>query len=343
MADFNIRTDAVDVEQIMRQIRARIQSKRGVDYTEEQIQELANVKLERFLDPKGVRSDLVEQFKRARDRKLEPFQPRAVPASTPTMLYGSTAGFMRLVRKLLNPILSCCFNPNTLVQVLHKQSEINKLYEQQFHLRREKSQQRDEVDVLYYELVHNLVLELTRVGIENRNLKMRLESLSSRMDFDERRARALETVVQYRPGTGPAREPRASGRGRRRTIGRISSSRPSALAQAPAPVPSPVAQPPWPDGDRSRPDIRRLEHGAPAPPRRRGRRGGRGRTPGENMAARSAVRSLVAGRLADTAAWRSDGRSRARTKALTTDFDDGPAEAGYDRDDSGEEPDPSAQ
>ena len=74
MADFNIRTDAVDVEQIMRQIRARIESKRGVDYTEQQIQELANVKLERFLNPKGVRSDLVDQFKRVRDVKLEPFQ-----------------------------------------------------------------------------------------------------------------------------------------------------------------------------------------------------------------------------------------------------------------------------
>ena len=39
---------------------------------------------------------------------------------------------------------------------------MNRLYEQQFHHLREKSQQRDEVDVLYYELVHNLVLELTR-------------------------------------------------------------------------------------------------------------------------------------------------------------------------------------
>ena len=66
MAEFNIRTDSVDVEQIMRQIRARIKEKRGVDYTEQQIQELANVKLQRFLDPKGVRSDLVEQFKRTR-------------------------------------------------------------------------------------------------------------------------------------------------------------------------------------------------------------------------------------------------------------------------------------
>ena len=63
MADFNVRADAVDVEQIMRQIRGRIRDKRGVDYTEEQIQELAKVKLEKFLDPRGVRSDLLEQFR----------------------------------------------------------------------------------------------------------------------------------------------------------------------------------------------------------------------------------------------------------------------------------------
>jgi hypothetical protein len=37
MADFNIRSDSVDVEQIMQQIRARIREKRGVDYTEEQV------------------------------------------------------------------------------------------------------------------------------------------------------------------------------------------------------------------------------------------------------------------------------------------------------------------
>ena len=68
--------------------------------------------------------------------------------------------------------------------------------------------------MLYYELVHNLVLELTRIGIENRNLKMRLESLSSRMDFDERRARALEGVVQYRPGTAPRASRSSRNRGR---------------------------------------------------------------------------------------------------------------------------------
>jgi hypothetical protein len=340
MADFNIRTDAVDVEQIMRQIRARIQSKRGVDYTEEQIQELANVKLERFLDPKGVRSDLVEQFKRARDRRLEPFQPEqyAVDAND---LYGSSRGFIRLVRKLLNPILKLMLNTNRLVQVLHQQSEMNRLYEQQFHYIREKSQQRDEVDVLYYELVHNLVLELTRVGIENRNLKMRLESLSSRMDFDERRARALETVVQYRPGTGPAREPRPA---RPRPPQDDRPYQPQAVNPAPSqqPVAAPIEQPqPVAAGagaeDQTSADsntARRRRR------RRRGRRGGRGRTPGENMAQGAELSSLGD---SSTPPHGDPTAEAASDDGPEADFDDGPAEDGHSRDDSGEEPDPSAQ
>ena len=73
MAEFNVRADEVNVEQIMHQIRARIREKRGVDYTEEQIQELAKIKLEKFLDPRGLRSDLLElvaKFNRATDSTM---------------------------------------------------------------------------------------------------------------------------------------------------------------------------------------------------------------------------------------------------------------------------------
>jgi hypothetical protein len=280
MAEFNIRTDAVDVEQIMRQIRSRIAAKRGVDYTEEQIQELATVKLERFLDPKGVRSDLVQQFKRARDRRPEPFQPQqyAVDAND---LYGSSKAPVRLLRKLFRPILKLLLNANRLVQVLHQQSEINALYEKQFHLLREKSQQRDEVDVLYYELVHNLVLELTRVGIENRNLKMRLESLSSRMDFDERRARALEGVVQYRQGTGPSREPAPRPRQESRPYQQpVAAMAPAAEPSQPVQASPVQGQPPQgPDQQAGESNTARRRRR-----RRRGRRGGRGRLPGETAA-----------------------------------------------------------
>ena len=58
---------------------------------------------------------------------------------------------------------------------------------------------RAEWNSLYYEVLHNLVLETTRMGIEVQNQRMKVESLSSRLDFSERRVRALEGVVQYRP------------------------------------------------------------------------------------------------------------------------------------------------
>ena len=72
MADVNVRSDSVDVEQIMRQIRARVREKRGADYTEAELQQLAKVKLEKFLDPTGVRSDLLEQFRSQRTTSPAP-------------------------------------------------------------------------------------------------------------------------------------------------------------------------------------------------------------------------------------------------------------------------------
>src|SRR5438876_280462 len=54
-------------------------------------------------------------------------------------------------------------------------------------------------DQLTFELIHNMVVEMTRLGIEVRNLAMRVESMQSRLEFNERRARALESAVVYKP------------------------------------------------------------------------------------------------------------------------------------------------
>src|ERR671915_709998 len=196
MTDFTVRSDNVDIEQIMRQIRSRIREKRGVDYTEEEIRELANVKLEKFLDPRGVRSDLIDQFRRSQ-AAMPPAKNFEFQEST---LYETHRGVIRWFRKLLNPILKLFLNPNPLIQALHIQSELNT-----------RNAKREELDALHYEVMHNLVLELTRLGIEVKNLKMRVESMSSRLDFDERRARALEGVVMYRPGAAPPLQPPPSG------------------------------------------------------------------------------------------------------------------------------------
>jgi hypothetical protein len=190
MADFTVRSDAVNVEQIMEQIRARIREKRGVDYTEDQIRELATVKLQKFLDPRGVRSDLLEQFRNAHP----PLGPADFPnyAFEDHTLFGTHRPALRFIRRLLNPILKLFFNPNRIIQALNIQSRLNAS-------NAERETRRRAIESLYYELIHNLVVETTRLGIEVKNLTMRVESLTSRLEFSERRARALESAVVYKP------------------------------------------------------------------------------------------------------------------------------------------------
>ena len=196
MAEFQVRSDAVDVEQIMRQIRARIREKRGADYTEQEIRDLASVKLEKFLDPRGVRSNLVEEFRR--NRVVSP-DPKKIEIGD-IDIYGTHRGLLRAVRKLLNPLMKMLFNPTPLIHAINTVATEQNAVNAEMHKR---FRQREEMDPLYYEVIHNLVVELTRLSIENNNLKMRVESLSSRMDFDERRARALESVVAYKPAPRP--------------------------------------------------------------------------------------------------------------------------------------------
>jgi hypothetical protein len=242
MPDFTIRADSVDVEQIMRQIRGRIRDKRGVDYTEEQIRELAAAKLERFLDPTGVRSDLLEQF-----RSRPSLPPGFLYQFEDTTLFDSDKPIVRFFRRLLHPFLKLLFNPNVLSSTLHKQAAFNEYVHAH--------------QPLQFELLHNLVLELTRASIEVKNLTMRLESVQSRLEFNERRARALEAVVQYKPdaaqGGRGGREDRREARGQQQGRG-VSAPQPrpqspppqQARAQQPAP-PRPQPFTPTVTGDES--------------------------------------------------------------------------------------------
>jgi hypothetical protein len=251
MADLNVRSDSVDVEQIMKQIRTRIREKRGTDYTDAELQQLASVKLEQFADPSGLRSDLLVQF-----------QQRSSEPST----YHRHRGPRRWLLMLLHPLL----------KRIQKQlmSDLN----------------------LYFEIIHNLVVEVTRLGIEVQNLKMRVESLSSRVDFDERRGRALEGVVQYRPDALPRPRPQDAPRpgsgnapappAAPAAAGPISSGSPG----APTPVPTPAAAAaPVPAGSSNTPVAPGTEGGnrpndqnRPDGSRRRRRR--RRRRPGHTLA-----------------------------------------------------------
>jgi hypothetical protein len=277
MADFNVRSDSVNVELIMEQIRTRIREKRGVDYTEQQIRELAAVKLEKFLDPRGVRSDLLEQF-----RKVQPaYEPPELPNFDfgEETLFESHRGPVRWLRKLLMPILKLFFNPNPLIQALHIQSRLNTMNGER-EARREAA--RRSMDQLYYELVHNLVLEITRLGIDNKNLKMRVESVSSRLEFNERRARALESAVVYKPSAPDEAAVQPVQRLQRAQTSASQQSYAPPSPPQPAPADAPPSAGPTPVTSQAQPQA---AAGAGAPVegpgqrsrrrrRRRGRRGG---------------------------------------------------------------------
>ena len=288
MPDFNVRSDSVNVEQIMEQIRVRIREKRGVDYTEQQIRELAAVKLEKFLDPRGVRSDLLDQFRKAQP----PYEPPELPnfAFEDATLFESHRAPIRWMRKLLMPLLKLLFNPNPLIQALHIQSRLNAINAER-DAKRESA--RRAMDQLYYELVHNLVVETTRTGIEVKNLKMRVESISSRLEFNERRARALESAVVYKaadqdetPAQRPAPQvpqPRQQQAPQPRyTPPQQPASYPAPSQAAPA-APAAVATPVAPQGQPTQGAVPGQVPGAPGEGpgqrsrrrrRRRGRRGG---------------------------------------------------------------------
>lgn len=273
MSEFNIRSESVDVEQIMEQIRVRIRDKRGVDYTEQQIKDMAGVKLERFLDPQNVRSDLLAHYQKRGDNPVEPLtRPEAPPEPLSyefddDTIYRSSRGkagrVLHAIRRLLNPLLKFFFNPTPIVHALIVQRQINEQQIaqinwmvqtnveliQRFDPIMAKLSARAELDALTYELLNNLVVEMTRLSIDVKNHKMRVESIAGRLDFDERRARALENVVQYRaPGerdtAAPAADAESSGdtagpekRRRRRRRGRRRAGT-SVATEAPAPEPT---------------------------------------------------------------------------------------------------------
>jgi len=186
--------DHVDVEQIMREIRARISQRHGIDLTTQQIQELAARRLEAILDPRTVKPSLLEQLRRSAGAPVEarPADPALSYSFEATTLYESPSGFVRFMRRLLQPLLKLFFNPNPLIQAMHTQAQIN-----QAALAREAERERRQAEwnALHYEILQRLVTEISRTSLETQGLSMRVEALAAKVDFNERRVRGVENTV----------------------------------------------------------------------------------------------------------------------------------------------------
>jgi hypothetical protein len=170
MSSFSSKGTDIDVDAIMANIRRKIDEKRKGLYTEDEVQEIAELKLDAVLDANEFNSDFVAAF-RARDEKWNySFNPETIYQSS----HAGGGGLIRLARRLLHPVLKLFFNPNPIISALSRQSDLNRYY------------------VL---LLHNMAQELTRANLELTNLKARLRTLGIRVDFQTKREKTLERVA----------------------------------------------------------------------------------------------------------------------------------------------------
>ena len=187
--------DQQDVEQIMREIRARISQRHGIELTTQQIQELAARRLEAILDPRTVNPSLLEQLRRSAGQVPEAKAADATPAYVfeDRTIYESHNGFLRFIRRILNPILKLFFNPNPIAHALNAQAKLNA----EFAVREaERDRRQAEWNALHYDVLQRLVTETARVSIEMQSLSSRVEALGARVDFSDRRVRIIEAGAQ---------------------------------------------------------------------------------------------------------------------------------------------------
>jgi hypothetical protein len=178
---FEIKAEGVDVERLLAEIQRRVEERRGKLYTEEELRYIAERPLEGVVQPHDVRADLLDEF-----RKRDASWNFSFDAQT---LYRSSHGLagraIEAARRVLRPVQKLFWNPNPMIAALSRQSDLNRF----------------SVDLL-----HNLVLELTRLSLEVQELRSRNLELSSRLEALARREKTLEGMVAYR-GEGGSTEP----------------------------------------------------------------------------------------------------------------------------------------
>ena len=178
----------------MRDIRARISERHGIDLSAPQIHELAARRLEAILDPRNINPTLLEQLRKAAGTHMS---AKAAPAAEPPYtfdadtLYESSRGPLGAIRKLLNPLLKLFFNPNPLIRALNIQTRVNA---EQAAREIERDDRQAEWNALHFELIRRVVTENARLSLEVQALALRVESLSGRVDFADRRVRTLEAA-----------------------------------------------------------------------------------------------------------------------------------------------------
>lgn len=165
-----IESKDVDVRKIMSEIRERIAEKKRGLYTDEEIREIAERKLEAVLEARQFNPDFLKDFKTKSEVWNYTFNPETIYKTS----RGGVGGFLGTLRGILKPIQKLFWNPTPMIAALSRQSDLN-LYTVQ--------------------MLHNLTLELTRLSLEVQELRARLQQTDAGLEELKKRERALESLA----------------------------------------------------------------------------------------------------------------------------------------------------
>jgi predicted Holliday junction resolvase-like endonuclease len=185
---FEIGSGGVDVREVMREIRRRIEEKKRGLYTEEELREIGERPLHPVLDAHDFRSGLLEELLGSPERWNYSFDPETVYRSS----RGLVGRVLESLRGVLKPIQKLFWNPNPMIAALSRQSDLN---------------------TCFVHLLHNMALEMTRLNLEIEDLRNRVLQLQGRLELHSRREKTLESLVAEqiearREGEGGSRDPR---------------------------------------------------------------------------------------------------------------------------------------
>ena len=187
---FEIKSEDVDVQEIMCSIRKRIEEKKRGLYTDEEIREIAEHRLNTVLQAHEFESKLLPEL--LAESQTADWDLRF---AAETIYESSKSRLLERVRRLLRPIQKLFWNPGPMIWSIAHQTRIN--HDIYRRLR----------PIL--PILHNLAVEVTRHQLELQEHKNRILQLQGRIEQLSRRERTLEDMVVYRSDV----EPPASDRG----------------------------------------------------------------------------------------------------------------------------------
>ena len=173
-----IESKDVDVRKIMATIRERIAVKKRALYTDEEIREIAERKLDAVLESRQFNPDFLADIKAKSDVWNYSFDRETIYRTS----RGGVMGFLGRIRNMLKPIQKLFWNPTPMIAALSRQSDLNQYSVQ---------------------MLHNLTLELTRMNLEVQELRARLQQTDATLEELKKRERALESLAVLRDEPKP--------------------------------------------------------------------------------------------------------------------------------------------